>query len=216
MFVRLVQYAAEHGTPRGDAEGGRGDLRRHLGPRAAVRAHQVGARVAIGAEVRDRPCRAPELVVVQDAILVLEHLRIPALDPHDAIAVGERSFVRGMMRTSEGDGAEPDAERHRQAADDREPGVLHEHPAAQLQVERQAAEPRGAAPLAERLAMLLHAPECDQRAPSRFVVIELLLAHEPLRLHLDVEADLVVDPGLGGARGEEAQARAGGMEPFRM
>jgi hypothetical protein len=44
-------------------------------------------------------------------------------------------------------------------------------------------------------------------------VIELLLAHEPLRLHLDVEADLVVDPGLGGAWGEKAQARAGSVEP---
>ena len=61
--------------------------------------------------------------------------------------------------------------------------------------------------------MLLHAAEGRERAPSRFVGIELLLAHEPLRLHLDVEADLVVDPGLGGAWGEEAQARAGGVEP---
>jgi len=52
--------------------------------------------------------------------------------------------------------------------------------------------------------------------PPRFVAIEPVLAHEPLRLHLDVEADLVIDPGLGGARGEEAQARAGGVEPFHV
>ena len=30
--------------------------------------------------------------------------------------------------------------------------------------------------------------------------------HEPLCLHVDVKADLVVDPGLGGASCEEAQA----------
>ena len=56
-------------------------------------------------------------------------------------------------------------------------------------------------------------PKVASARRLRFVVIELLLAHEPLRLHLDVEADLVVDPGLGGAWGEEAQARAGGVEP---
>ena len=112
----------------------------------------------------------------------------------------------------EGDGAEPDAERHREPADEREPGILHEHPDAELQVERQAAEPGGAAALAQRLAMLLHAAEGRERAPSRLVAIEPLLAHEPLRLHLDVEADLVVDPRLGGARargGAGARGRRG-------
>jgi hypothetical protein len=28
-----------------------------------------------------------------------------------------------------------------------------------------------------------------------------------------VKSDLVIDPGLGGAWGEEAQSRTGGMEP---
>ena len=48
-FVRLIEDAAEQGTLRSDAEGRRGDFRPHLGLRAAVRAHQVDARVAIGA-----------------------------------------------------------------------------------------------------------------------------------------------------------------------
>jgi hypothetical protein len=213
-LVRLVEYAAEQRTLSGDAERGRGDLRRHCWPRTAVRAHQVDARVAIGAEVRDRPGGAPELVVVQDTILVGLHLQIPVLDLHDAIPVGERQFrARDDAEHLEGDGPEPDAERHRQAADNRQTRILHEHSDAELQVERHSAEQRGAAPLAKRLAVLLHAPECDERAPSRFVVIELLLAHEPLRLHLDMEADLVVDPGLGGAPGEKAQPRSRGVEP---
>jgi hypothetical protein len=105
-------------------------------------------------------------------------------------------------------------ERHRNAADEGEAGMLDEHPYAKLQVERQAAEPGGTAALAESLATLLHAAEGCECAPSRFVVVEPLLAHEPLRLHLDVEADLVVDPGLGGAWDEEAQARACGVEPL--
>jgi hypothetical protein len=61
--------------------------------------------------------------------------------------------------------------------------------------------------------MLLHAPEGHERTSSRFAIIELLLAHEPLRFHLDVKVDLVIDPGLGGAWGEKAQSRAGSMEP---
>ncbi len=105
------------------------------------------------------------------------------------------------------------AERHRQDADDGEPRIFHEHSDAQLQVERQSVEPRGTAAFAERLSMLLRAAEGHECATSGFGVFELLLAHQPLRLHLDVKADLVVDPGLGVASGEEAQARASGVEP---
>jgi hypothetical protein len=42
--------------------------------------------------------------------------------------------------------------------------------------------------------MLLHATEGRECAPPRFVVIQVLLANETLRLHIDMEADLVVDP----------------------
>jgi hypothetical protein len=61
--------------------------------------------------------------------------------------------------------------------------------------------------------MLLHAAEGHEGTPPRFPGIELLLAHEALRLHLDVETDLLVNPGFGGAPAEEAQARARRMEP---
>ena len=64
----------------------------------AVRAHQVDARVAIGAEVRDRPRGAPELVVVQHAILVLARLQVIVLEPHDAIAVRERSSTAALRQ----------------------------------------------------------------------------------------------------------------------
>ena len=116
---------------------------------------------------------------------MLAQLLIPGLDLHDAIAVRERQLgARDYPEHLEGDGAEPDAEGHRQAADDGEPGILHEHTEAQRQVEREAAEPRRAAPVAECLAMLLHPAEGRQRAPPRLVMIEPLLAHEPLGLHL--------------------------------
>ena len=42
--------------------------------------------------------------------------------------------------------------------------------------------------------MVLNAAESRECASPRFVVIELLLAREPLCLHLDVKADLFVDP----------------------
>jgi hypothetical protein len=213
-FVRFVEYATEQGTLGRDPERGRRDLRRNCGPRALVRTHKVDAGVAVGAHVGDRPHGPPQLVVVQHAILFLERLRIPVLDLDDAIAVRQRQFrARQDVVHLEGDGTEPDAERHREATDDREAGILHEHSEAKLQVERQSAEPRGTATMAQCLAMLLHSAEGDERAPPRLDRVELSLAHEALRLHLEVEANLLVDSGLGGTRGEEAQASAGGMEP---
>src|SRR3712207_7455838 len=60
--------------------------------------------------------RSVQLVVVEDAVLVGLRLQIQALDPHDAIAVGERELrVRDDAEHLDGDGAEPDAERHRRS-----------------------------------------------------------------------------------------------------
>jgi hypothetical protein len=140
-FIRLLEHAAEQGTLRGDPERGRGDLHRRRGQRSAVGAHQVGARVAIGADVRDRPHGSPELVVEQRAILLIEDLQVEVLDLHDAIAVRQRQLaVHQHAEHLEGDGPEPDAERHRQTADDGQAWVFREHPEAQLQVEREAVE----------------------------------------------------------------------------
>ena len=44
------------------------------------------------------------------------------------------------------------------------------------------------APVAERLFVPLHAAEGDQRPPTRLDGIQSLLAHQALRLHLEVEA----------------------------
>ena len=60
--------------------------------------------------------------------------------------------------------------------------------------------------------MLLHAAELHEGAPPRFDGIELLVAHEPLRLHLDMEPDLLIDPRLGGASVEKAQTGARGVK----
>jgi hypothetical protein len=213
-FVRLGEHAAEHGACGCDAERGGGDLRPCREPGAAIRAHEVDAGVAVRAEVRDGLHGPPELVVVQHRLLVLERLRIQVHDADDAVAVGERQLrARQYPEHLEDDGSEPDAEGHREAADDGESGVLHEHPEAQLQVERQSAQPRGAAAFAKRLTVLLHAAEGDEGAPPGLVAVELQVAHEALRFHVYMEADLVVYPGVGGAGREKAQAGAGGVEP---
>ena len=68
--------------------------------------------------------------------------------------------------------------------------------------------------VAERLLVLLGAAESDVRPPARLVRSEAGLADQPVRLHVDVEAEFAVHAGLGGAAAEqEAQARARGLEP---
>jgi hypothetical protein len=148
-LVGGLEHAAVERARRRDAEGRRGDLGGGGRLRAAVLTDEVRARVAVRAEIGDRAKAAIQLIVVEHAVLVLLHLQIPALDLHDAIAVGEgeRRAVDDAEHV-ERDGAEPDAERHRQAADDGQARVLQEHAQPELQVERQSAEPRGAAPLA--------------------------------------------------------------------
>src|SRR6185503_9138456 len=51
-------------------------------------------------------------------------------------------------------------------------------------------------------------------ATTSFVRRQAVLAYEPLRLHVDVERELLVHPRLGGAaREEEMQPRARGRKP---
>jgi hypothetical protein len=213
-LVGRFEHAAVARARRRDAERRCGDLGGGDRLRAGVGTDEVRAGVAVRAEIGDGAKPAIPLVVVQHAVLVLLHLQIPALDLHDAIPVGERE-LRAVDDAEhvEGDGAEPDAERHGQPADDGQSRILHEHPDAELQVERHSAEPRGASPLPHLLLVPLDAAEGDERPPPRLDGIEAAVAHEARGLHLDVEAHLLLDPGLGGRTAEEAQAGAGGVEP---
>ena len=68
----------------------------------------------------------------------------------------------------ERDGAEPDAERHGEPADDRQPRVLHQHPAAELQVEPgepHLVEPREAARPSRLLDLVFRTSELGTRQP---------------------------------------------------
>src|SRR4029453_12439448 len=70
------------------------------------------------------------------------------------------------------------------------------------------------AAVSERFLVMLDPAERNEGAPPRLHRIEPRLADESLRLQLDVEPDLFVEPRFGGAAGEqEARACAGPFEP---
>ena len=87
------------------------------------------------------------------------------------------------------------------------PGILDEHSEAQLQVERQAAEPGGAAAIAHGFPVIVHAAERGERSATRFVARKPGLAHEAVRLHVEVKAELLVRARLARAGGTGTAAR---------
>ena len=216
LFVSGAENAA-HERPRGrDAERRGGDLRDFGRADVAVGGREVERDIPIRADVGHRPQRfAPHQEVVQRPRLGAARRRVPVPEQDDAIAAGQRQGGVGDQRGElESDGADPDAERHRQAADDREARVLHQHAEAEPEVERQSAEPGEAASGAECLPVLFGAAEGDERPPPRFGAVEARLADQPLRLHVEVEAEFPVHPGFGGAASEhEAEPRARPVEP---
>ena len=129
---------------------------------------QVARDVAPGTKLRHRPQRAaPDDEVVQRARLVVIGGDVPVADLDDAIAGGQRQRGRRQQRQHlEDDRADADRERHRQPADDGEARIPHEHPPAELEVEREPVEPGAAAPVAQLLLEPLDAAEVDQRAPA--------------------------------------------------
>jgi hypothetical protein len=78
----------------------------------------------------------------------------------------------GSVRTDEqrhhleDDGADPDGERHRESADDRQLRILEHHPTAELEVERHARQRREPAPVEHGLPVVLDTAECGERAAS--------------------------------------------------
>ena len=151
LLVGLDQDAAHERRRAGNAEAGCGDLRDRDGTRiaagggapgartlrAGVQDDQVARDVAPGPKLRHRPQRvAPDDEVVQRARLVVVGRNVPVEDLDDAIARGQRQCGRQDQRQHlEDDRADADRERHGQPADNSEAGVLHEHPAAKLEVE---------------------------------------------------------------------------------
>jgi len=78
---------------------------------------------------------------------------VPVADLDDALARGQ--WQRGKDEQGqhfEDDGPDADRERHREPADNGEARILHEHPAPELQVEREPVEPAAAEPQAHARA----------------------------------------------------------------
>ena len=110
--------------------------------------------------------------------------------PSGSGIVGARSLPDHVVPAR----ANPDRDGERQPARERQARVLEEHAAAELHVERQAAQPRQAAAVAQRFLVLLDAAERGERLAPRLVGREPLRAHQPVGFHLDVKPELVVHP----------------------
>jgi hypothetical protein len=135
--------AAQERLAVGDAKARGGDLRHFDGARVAAGDDQVAGDVTPGTELRHRPQRAaPDDEVMKRALLEPIRRDVPVADLDDALAYGQRQRGRHQQRQHfEDHGADADGKRHRQAADDGQARVLDEHPAPELQVERERIEP---------------------------------------------------------------------------
>ena len=137
---------------------------------------EVPARVAPGADVGQRAQRLlPLEEVVEDLFLLDVRRHVDAANFDQARALGQRQGGVGEeAHHLDDDDADPDREGHRQAADDRQAGILHEHPAAEFQVHRPAGEPPEHPGFALMFLHLLDAAECPQGGVAR-----LLRVHAP-------------------------------------
>jgi hypothetical protein len=81
--------------------------------------------------------------------------------------------------------------------------MLDQHSERELDVERQSAEPGEAASVSELFSVLRDAAEGGAGAAAGFVAVEPLFADEAVGFHVDVEANLIVNPRFGGPFGEE-------------
>ena len=100
-------------------------------------------------------------------------------------------------------GAGANREREREDRDQREARVLREHPHAELQIDGQAARPGESKHVAAGAAVLFDAAKSHRRQPVSLARIDAL-RDAALRIHLDVEAHLVVHVGVEPGRRAEA------------
>ena len=112
-------------------------------------------------------------------------------------------------------GAQTDADRHREHADDGDAGISQRHARGELHVQGPAAEPGEPEAIAQRFLVPFHAAEHRQGAASRFVAREVPLTHQLFGGHVDVELELAVHSRFGRAACEEQpQTCAGTVDPF--
>jgi hypothetical protein len=193
-LVGVGERAAEERARGRDAERRGADLRHVRRQRLAVARDEVALRQPVRPELRDRlQLGAPGGEVVQHARLRAPRGRVPALERHHAVGVGEGEprgeHLAGELERARG---HPDGEREGEPADEREPRVLHEHADAELEVEPRDAQPveRAQPPrLAGGVLVQLGAPEVEPRLAPRLRRGEAG-AHEVRGAQLQVEAEL--------------------------
>ncbi len=167
-----------------------------IGSGAALPTSEISRVRAVRPQILDRAQLAPPFEeVAHDARLGLVGQRILRLDQDEAVAFGQRDRRRQDLAQQVVPAcANPDRNGERQPARERQARVLEEHSAAELHVERHAAQPRQAAAVAQRFLVLLHAPERGERVAPRLVGREPLGAHQPVGFHLDVKPELIIHP----------------------
>ena len=141
-LVGLRQHAPHERRAIRDAKGGGGDLGDLHGTGVSLRHDQVARHVTPRPQLRHGPQRAaPDVEVVQRAWLGTLRRDVPVADLHEAVPLGQRQGrVHEDRHHLEDDRPDADRECHRQPGDDREAWIPHEHPAPELEVEREPVE----------------------------------------------------------------------------
>ena len=204
-LVGLHQHAPHERRAIRDAKGGGGDLGDLHGTGVSLRHDQVARHVTPRPQLRHGPQRAaPDVEVVQRALLGTLRRDVPVADLHEAVALGQRQGrVHEDRHHLEDDRPDADRECHRQPADDGQAGILHEHPAAEFQVEHEGLEAGQAAAIAMGFPDAGHTADPGERLAARFVRCHAG-ADVVVRVQIDVALQLVGEVPLAGAGPNEA------------
>ena len=131
-------------------------------------------------------------------------IRTDELERDDAVAAGERQRrIEDVRNRLERGGADGDRHRHREATNDGQPGILHEHPAAEFQVGHEGLEAGQTAAIAMGFPGAGNAADPDERLAARFVRCHAG-ADVVVGVQIDVALQLVGEVPLAGAGPNEA------------
>ncbi len=141
---------------------------------------------------------------MRDTPVLAVQLDVSILERDDPVAFveGERR-VDVLLNEREEPGGHRDADRDPEPADDRQGGILDQHPKPEDEIEAHAGEPVEPARVAHFFLEALDAAERDPRATSGFLATRSVGARDLRRFHLEVEAQLLVHVGLGAAAPED-------------
>src|SRR5690606_27901939 len=122
---------------------------------------------------------------------------VPVQHRHDTIALIEGKVGPEVgVENGKGTGCDGRSERDAEPADDGQAGCLGQHAKAQLEIERQTADPTEATLVAHLFSVLLPTAE-HERSASACLLAAHARAQILLGFHIDMEAKLLVHPRLG-------------------